>query len=184
MGGDDRRIYIRRLKFTDTRSMLELRVRNREFFQLFEPIAPDAHYTLAGQQELMDQVQKNWDNRSQYVLGIFLSTPNQLIGRVSLSNVVRGAWQSCTIGYFLDASFNGLGLMTEALRQTVHFAFEEAALHRIQAAVMPRNRGSSRVLEKVGFRYDGFSEYYLNINGVWEHHNLYSLTTEHWQPGV
>ena len=184
-GGDDMRldaarVYIRRLTQDDIPALLSLRLQNREFLRPFEPIMPDSHYTLAGQQEFLSNLQQNWDNRSGYGLGIFLISTHQLIGRVALSNVVHGAWESCTIGYFMDQNFNGLGLMTEAVRLAIHFAFEFASLHRVQAAVMPRNIASIRVLEKVGFRYDGFSEYYLKINGIWEHHNLYSLTRERW----
>jgi ribosomal-protein-alanine N-acetyltransferase len=67
-------------------------------------------------------------------------------------------------------------LATEAVHLAVQFTFGNALLHRVQGAVMPRNLGSNRVLEKVGFRYEGFSEYYLKINGKWEHHNIYSIT--------
>ncbi len=84
------------------------------------------------------------------------------------------------MGYFLDEKYNGKGITTEAVRLAIGFAFGSAKLHRVQAAVMPRNLGSIRVLEKVGFRYDGFSAYYLQINGVWEDHNLYSITRECW----
>ncbi len=77
---------------------------------------------------------------------------------------------------------NGRGYMTEAVRCAVRFAFEDANLHRVQAGVMPRNPGSIRVLEKVGFRYEGFARHYLQIDGVWEHHNLYAVTRESW-PG-
>lgn len=60
----------------------------------------------------------------------------------------------------------------------VTFAFDEVNLHRVQAAVMPKNVGSIRVLEKAEFQYEGYAEYYLKINGVWEHHNIYSITRE------
>lgn len=176
---NSRHIYIRRLQMGDTKSLLDLRNRNRQFLQPFEPLNPDSHYTLEGQEEILEKVQLNWENGSGYGFGIFLNTNHRLIGRVNLSNVVRGAWESFTIGYFLDEQFNGRGLTTEAVYLAVQFAFEHAALHRVQGAVMPRNVGSIRVLEKVGFRYEGFSEYYLKINGEWEHHNIYSITCEY-----
>lgn len=177
----DRRLYLRRLRRDDAPALLDVRVRNRTFFQRFEPIASAGHYTLAGQREVLEQAEQNWENGTGYALGVLLASTDRLIGRVTLSNVVRGAWESCTIGYFLDQAWNGQGLMTEAVREAIDFAFGPAHLHRVQAGVMPWNIGSIRVLEKVGFHYDGFSEYYLKINGVWEHHNLYSLTTERWQ---
>ncbi|MBS4174100.1 GNAT family protein [Bacillus sp. FJAT-49736] len=178
---DSERIYIRRLTMQDLNALLDLRLRNKEFLQTFEPIAPHSHYTLEGQRDILEKVQRNWESDSGYSFGIFLRRSNQLMGRISLSNVVRGAWESCTMGYFLDEEYNGQGFTTEAVRLAIQFAFGSAGLHRVQAAVMPRNVGSIRVLEKVGFRYDGYSEYYLKINGLWEHHNLYSITREHWQ---
>jgi [ribosomal protein S5]-alanine N-acetyltransferase len=178
---DSDRIYIRRLELDDLNTLLDLRIRNREFFQPLEPITPDSHYTLEGHRDILEKVQNNWESSAGYGFGIFLNSSNQLIGRVNLSNVVRGAWESCTMGYFLDEKCNGHGFTTEAVRLAIQFAFGPAELHRVQAAVMPRNVGSIRVLEKVGFLYDGFSEYYLKINGLWEHHNLYSITREHWR---
>lgn len=177
---DSKRVYIRRLEMDDLQSLLDLRVRNRHFFKPFEPVTSDYHYTVEGQQEILDKLQNNWEDGSGYGFGIFLSNEDRLIGRVNLSNVVRGAWESCTMGYFLDETWNGHGLTTEAVDLVIGFAFGPGELHRVQAAVMPRNVGSIRVLEKVGFRYDGFAEFYLKINGVWEDHNLYSITRESW----
>lgn len=180
MRRDSERIYIRRLEMDDLEALLDLRVRNRYFLKPFEPVTSDSHYTLEGQQEILETVQHNWEAGSGYGFGIFLTNEDRLIGRVNLSNVVRGAWGSCTMGYSLDEHCNGQGFTTEAVRLALGFAFGPAELHRVQAAVMPRNVGSIRVLEKVGFRYDGFSEFYLKINGVWEDHNLYSVTRERW----
>jgi ribosomal-protein-alanine N-acetyltransferase len=166
---------------SDTEALLDLRVRNREFLQPFEPHNPDSHFTFQGQKEVIEKVIQNWENGTGYGFGIFLLNTDQLLGRVNLSNVVRGAWQNCTIGYFLDERCNGQGFTTEAVHLAVQFAFEHADLHRVQGAVMPRNLASIRVLEKAGFRYEGVSEYYLKINEKWEHHNIYSLTREYWK---
>ncbi len=174
------RIYIRPLQISDTKALLDLRVRNRDFLRPFEPRHSDAHFTFQGQKELVEKAIQNWESGTGYGFGIFLMSTDQLLGRVNLSNVVRGAWQNCTIGYFLDERHNGQGFATEAVRLAVYFAFEHADLHRVQGAVMPRNLASIRVLQKVGFRYEGVAEYYLQINGKWEHHNIYSLTREYW----
>lgn len=183
MGGHVNRIDIRRIEVHEAHMLLDLRIRNRAFLTPYEPNFPDAHYTLEGQQNLLEKAKISWDNDAGYAMGIFLANTHQLIGRVSLSNVVRGAWESCTLGYFLDEPLNGQGLMTEALSHAVQFAFGTIALHRIQAAVMPWNVGSIRVLEKVGFEYEGYAKHYLKINGVWEDHNLYSITSERWPGG-
>jgi ribosomal-protein-alanine N-acetyltransferase len=173
-------IDIRPIQMEHLEALLELRMRNRAFAASFEPIQPDAHFTLEGQREVIQQVLHNREGGTGYGFGIFLTETNALIGRINLSNVSRGAWQSCTLGYFLDQAHNGRGYTTQAVRLVCRYAFEDAGLHRLQAAVMPRNEASIRVLEKAGFHYDGHAEYYLNINGSWEHHNLYSLTKEYW----
>lgn len=175
-----RRVYIRKLEMEDVAALLDLRIRNRQFLGPFEPLTQDSHYTLEGQREILEKVQHSWETGSGYGFGIFLTDTSRLIGRVNLNNVVRGAWESCNIGYFLDEQCNGQGFTTEAVQLATQFAFETAALHRVQGAVMPRNIGSIHVLEKAGFRYEGFSPFYLKINGVWEDHYLYSITRERW----
>jgi ribosomal-protein-alanine N-acetyltransferase len=116
------------------------------------------------------------------VFGIFDNDDDALIGRLSLSNVVRGGWHNATVGYFVDEANNGRGVATEALKLAVDFGFQTASLHRIQAGVMPHNVASIRVVEKAGFRYEGLALRYLCINGVWEDHNIYAVTAEEWSP--
>lgn len=174
-------VTIRRLRPEDAKALLQLRLRNREFVRPWEPLRPETQFREDWQRRSLLDLQEKWDAGREYGFGVFAHSSDELIGRVTLSNVARGAWQSCTLGYFLDERHNGRGLMTEAARLAVAFAFEEAGLHRVQAGVMPRNRGSVRVLEKVGFRYEGLAEYYVQINGVWEDHGIYSITREHYE---
>jgi ribosomal-protein-alanine N-acetyltransferase len=84
----------------------------------------------------------------------------------------------------MDESKQGQGLMTEAVVAAVGFAFDGLDLHRVQAAIMPRNRASQRVVEKVGFRSEGLAQRYLCIAGAWEDHLLFGLTSEEWPAGV
>jgi len=158
--------------------MLGLRVKNRNFLSPFEPYRPESAYTLSGQRQQITADQEGFATDKRFAFGIFLG--GQLVGRVSLDNIVRGAWQNATIGYFVDQERNRHGIGTEAVRATVHYGFGEGRLHRIQAGVMPRNRPSIRVLEKVGFRHEGVSLRYLQINRVWEDHNMYAITAEEW----
>ncbi len=125
---------------------------------------------------------QQWLDDRAYAFGVFELGSGALVGRVSLSNVVRGAWQNATIGYWIGEKQGGRGYATESVELAVRFAFGRARLHRIQAAVMPRNVRSIRVIEKVGFRYEGHSPRYLRINDVWEDHNMYALTAEDPRP--
>ena len=101
-----------------------------------------------------------------------------IVGRMSLGGILRGVFQNAYLGYWIDAEHQGHGLMTEAVQAGVDFAFREGGLHRVQAAVMPRNVASVRVLEKVGFRREGYAERYLCIAGVWEDHLIFARTSD------
>jgi ribosomal-protein-alanine N-acetyltransferase len=106
--------------------------------------------------------------------------PAPIVGLTHLSSVHRGAWRNANLGYWVARDRGGRGYATEAVRRTVAFAFEVAGLHRVQAAVMPRNEPSLRVLLKNGFRREGLAERYLEIAGVWEDHVILAVTAEEW----
>ena len=155
--------------------MLELRVRNRDFFEQWEPRRDELWYTLDSQEaDIAAGVEAARADR-RYSFGIFAP---ELVGRIALSEVVRGVFDNVFLGYFVDEAVNGRGYATEAVRQAVRFGFEEVGLHRVQAAVMPRNGASIRVLEKAGFREEGLAARYLCINGVWEDHRIFAITSE------
>jgi ribosomal-protein-alanine N-acetyltransferase len=103
-----------------------------------------------------------------------------LIGRVALFGVMRGVFQNAYLGYWIDKEHQGKGMTTEAVAAAVDFAMREAALHRVQAAVMPINAPSLRVLAKLGFRREGHAERYLCIAGKWEDHEIFATTNEEW----
>ncbi|HLK41443.1 MAG TPA: GNAT family protein [Polyangiaceae bacterium] len=124
---------------------------------------------------------REWKAGQAYVLFIARGVdPADIIGRVALGGVLRGAFQNAYLGYWIDVDHQGEGLMTEAVRAATAFAFESAGLHRVQAAVMPRNGASQRVLAKVGYRQEGFAARYLCIAGAWEDHLIFALTAEEW----
>jgi ribosomal-protein-alanine N-acetyltransferase len=128
---------------------------------------------------------REWKRGQAFVL--FVSPREdeaRIIGRVALGGILRGAFQNAYLGYWIDAERQGRGLMTEAVRATTTFAFGVAALHRVQAAVMPSNKASLRVLEKAGYRREGSAARYLCIAGAWEDHVLFAVTTEEWPDGA
>jgi ribosomal-protein-alanine N-acetyltransferase len=168
---------IRDLRVDDAQEMLALRERNREFFTPFEPTLADDHFTRAAQLDLIRHGNRAWDDDREYTFGVALPSGG-LVGRVRLSVVVRGPWQNANIGYYVDRASNGRGICTEAVGLVVGFAFERLGLHRVQAAVMPRNTPSIRVLEKNGFRREGLAPRYLRINDEWEDHAIFARTVE------
>jgi ribosomal-protein-alanine N-acetyltransferase len=99
-----------------------------------------------------------------------------IIGRLALNTVVRGVFQNAYLGYWIDASHQGRGLITEAVRAIIAFGFETLKLHRVQIAIMPRNVKSLRVVERLGIRHEGKAHGYLAIAGAWEDHELFAVT--------
>jgi ribosomal-protein-alanine N-acetyltransferase len=124
---------------------------------------------------------REWKLGQTYILLVFLrEDENVVIGRVTLGGVLRGVFQNAYLGYWIDAEHQARGLMTEAVVATTSFAFGAAGLHRVQAAVMPRNGPSQRVLEKAGYRREGLAHRYLCIDGNWADHVLFAITAEEW----
>lgn len=121
-----------------------------------------------------------WLTPAPTPVGAWADAPLRVIGSVHLSGIVRGAFQSCNLGYALDATCQGRGLMHEALAAVIDEAFSPRLnLHRIQAAVRPENARSLAVLARLGFRSIGLASGYLFIDGAWRDHQLF----EHTSPG-
>ena len=172
-------VAIRPFESDDAPALLDLRLRNHDFFAPYEPSSVVVPQTPAEQVARLEAERVDWETDRGYVFGIF-EPEGTLVGRIALSHVTRGGWQNAVLGYFVDESANGKGYATDAVRLAIRFAFERAGLHRLQAGVMPRNRRSIRVLEKGGFRHEGLSPRYLEINGVWEDHESFAITREEW----
>jgi [ribosomal protein S5]-alanine N-acetyltransferase len=109
-----------------------------------------------------------------------------VIGSANLSNIIRGPFQACYLGYTIAQTHEGKGLMFEALQALIAYGFDELHLHRIMANYMPRNRRSGTLLERLGFVIEGTAKDYLRINGVWEEHVMAALTNHGWRayPGI
>ncbi len=103
-----------------------------------------------------------------------------IIGRVTLFGVMRGVFQNAHLGYWIAEDKQAQGITTEAVRRALDFAFDEAALHRVQAAVVPRNGASLRVLDKCRFRHEGVAKNYLCVAGSWEDYAQLAITREEW----
>jgi ribosomal-protein-alanine N-acetyltransferase len=113
-----------------------------------------------------------------YGFGVFAD--GYFAGEVTLSSIQRGPFQSAFIGYWVDQARAGQGLVPEAVVVTLQFAFESLGLHRVEISIIPRNQASRRVVEKLGIRMEGVAERFLEIDGNWEDHARYAITSEEW----
>jgi ribosomal-protein-alanine N-acetyltransferase len=96
-----------------------------------------------------------------------------IVGVISLTNIIRGPFQSANLGYWVDHSHNGRGIATAAIGEVLRFAFGTAELHRVEAGTLVENLASQRVLEKKGFERIGLARRYLCIAGAWRDHLLF-----------
>jgi ribosomal-protein-alanine N-acetyltransferase len=174
-------VLLREWKRGDERALLELRKRNRDFLAPFEPIRDESWFTLGGQRAAIAYDRARWEQDEAYLFGIFERPSETLAGWIAIANISRGAWQNATLGYAVDERLNGRGLATAAIGLALQFAFAEAGLHRVQAAVLPHNARSARVLEKNGFRREGHARRYLQIAGRWEDHDMFAITAEEFE---
>lgn len=181
-----RRILLRPLVVSDFEAWREVRIRAREWLLKWEPQPlpgqPDAtsdrrvFAARCGARERERQLGQG------YGFGIFVGPRlDRFAGEINLSSVQRGPYQNAYVGYWIDEAVAGNSYVPEAFVVLCRFAFEELALHRLQASIIPRNQPSNRVVAKLGLRNEGLAERYLEIHGVWEDHYRYAITSEEWQ---
>lgn len=140
---------------------------------------PEDPTSLTSLSKVILRHRAEWKRGQSFAL--YLTTAGErVVGRVTLGHLVRGVFQNAYLGYEVDAEWVGQGLATEAVGATLDFAFGLLGLHRVQAAILPRNIRSLRVVAKLGFRREGLARDYLRIAGQWEDHELYALVSDEW----
>jgi ribosomal-protein-alanine N-acetyltransferase len=177
-----RRVMLRPLAASDYRAWSEVRRHNADWLTVWEPsrpaFQPDPVTDRNAFAARCQQRDRDRTNGSAYQFGLFLD--EQVIGEVNLNNVIRGAMQSATIGYWIDQRHAGHAYTAEAVVVVMQFAFEQLALHRVEICIVPRNHRSRRIMEKLAIRDEGTAARYLEINGTWEDHVRYGITAEEW----
>jgi ribosomal-protein-alanine N-acetyltransferase len=171
------RVLVSLARETDAMALLSFQRRNREHLKPWSPPMPDAYYTIAYWSQWSAQARPIYDQDqgARLVMRLKDEPDGPVIGLITLSQIVRGAFQAASLGYQIDAAHEGRGLMSEALGLTVDFAFRILRLHRIMANYIPENVRSARVLERLGFRKEGYARDFLFIDGAWRDHVLTAL---------
>jgi [ribosomal protein S5]-alanine N-acetyltransferase len=158
----------------DAPILAELLRVNRDFLAPWDPVRDDAYFTDGGQRAVIDDALERCQQGST-LPHVILDESHRVVGRVTLNGIVRGPFQSCSLGYWLGAAANGRGLASFAVANIVRVAFDELGLHRVQAETLLHNTRSRRVLERNGFVHFGVAPAYLNIAGTWQDHAMYQV---------
>jgi ribosomal-protein-alanine N-acetyltransferase len=174
-------VVLRPPMMSDYSAWAELRNRSREHLMAYEPLWAADELSRGAFRRRVRHYQREMREEQGYAFFIF-DDPNQsLLGGATLSNIRRGVSQSASLGYWIGAPYTRRGLMSAALEALLPFAFEGLRLHRIEAACLPDNVASAKVLARAGFDRVGLARSYLQINGRWQDHIVFSLAAEDWQ---
>jgi len=168
---------IRLVMAADSAALAELHTRNRAFLAPWHPVRPDAYFTVAGQRADIDAALQRYE-RGDAAPFVIVDDEGGVAGRLTLSGIVRGPFQSCAMGYWLSHDRTGMGLATEAVIAALAYAFQELGLHRVQAETLLSNTASQRVLLRAGFTRYGLAPRYLKIAGEWQDHLMFQRLAE------
>lgn len=165
------RLLLKVIDKTYAEAVISYYLRNKAFLEEWEPVKREEFYAKEYQEKQLTKELEDIERNNSFRVWIFKKEQEDaIIGSIGFSNIVRGAFLSCFLGYKLDGNEINKGYMTEALEKSIKIMFEEYGLHRIEANIMPKNKRSLRVTEKLGFYNEGLAYKYLRINGKWEDH--------------
>jgi [ribosomal protein S5]-alanine N-acetyltransferase len=166
----------RPLLLDDASALADVLQANREFLAPWQPDRLDQYFTRDGQHEVVERSLEQ-QAAGKAVPLVILDEAGGIAGTVTLQSIIRGAFQSCSVGYWLAESAQGRGLATRALGEATEMAFGVLRLHRVQAETLTDNLRSQRVLHRLGFVEYGRAEAYMRIAGEWRENVLYQLLT-------
>jgi [ribosomal protein S5]-alanine N-acetyltransferase len=167
----------------DAPALLDYHLRNRTRLSATSPTRDDQFFTLDAQAAQIEIARATFEAERGVRLVLFLADDEtRAIGTVSLSEIVRGAFQAAYLGFGLDGEFEGRGLISEALQVVLDYAFETLRLHRVMANFMPENERSERLLRRLGFEIEGRAREYLFLDGRWRDHVLAAKLNPRWPP--
>jgi [ribosomal protein S5]-alanine N-acetyltransferase len=167
-------VYIRPPHRNDFREWAALREQSRSFLVPWEPVWASDELTIAAFKARLRRAKDDAKSGSALVFFVFEIASNRLVGGITLGHIRHGVAMSAQIGYWVGEPFAGKGYMTDAVRTLARHSFTKLGLHRLEAACIPSNLRSVRVLEKAGFAQEGLLKSYLKINGQWQDHLLFA----------
>jgi len=171
-------IFLRPPQADEWAAWAELRALSRDFLVPWEPTWPADALSETAYLRRVRRLMTEWKTDEGYSFHVFDRQRGRLVGGIGLTQVRRGVAQMATLGYWVGEPYERRGYTTEAVRLIVRFALQTLQLHRVEAACLPENIPSRRVLEKAGFVREGYARLYLRIAGEWRDHLTFALLKE------
>lgn len=168
-------LYLRPGEMRDFQQWAELRERSRAFLTPWEPVWPADDLTRSAFRRRLRRQADEIERDETYPFFLFREADHALMGGLTLGQVRRGVAQAATLGYWMGHEFAGRGYMSKAVRTALGYGFGAMRLHRVEAACVPSNVRSKRLLEQCGFQQEGYARSYLRINGAWQDHLLFAI---------
>ena len=168
-------VHLRYPVMSDYEAWSQLRAISREFLVPWEPTWPQDDLMRASFRRRLRRYTRDIKEDLAYPFFVFRNSDSALVGGCTVSNVRRGVTQSASLGYWIGEPYKQMGLMSTAVAAIIPYLFDGMGLHRVEAACLPENLASQRLLAKVGFQKEGYARSYLKINGAWRDHHLYAI---------
>ena len=175
---------VRRGRLDEAALALDYVSRNREHLAPYSPARPHAFYSLEHWQATLREADEAFAQDRHAKCFLYRKDGAAIVGEINLSNIVRGAFQACYLGYSVDQAVQGMGVMSAAVEAVVQYAFRTLCLHRVMANYIPGNLRSERLLARLHFVREGFAPNYLLIAGRWQDHIMTARTNPDWQPAA
>jgi ribosomal-protein-alanine N-acetyltransferase len=167
-------VYLRAPQMADYAEWATLREASRAFLTPWEPTWPADDLSRSAYRRRLRRYSEDQRTDQSYAFFLFRKSDHALTGGLTLANVRRGVAQAGSLGYWVGEPFARRGMMSGAVRALVPFAFNSLRLHRLEAACIPSNAASIRLLDHAGFAREGYAREYLCINGLWQDHLLFA----------
>ncbi len=175
----DERVFLRLPERGDYEGWAGVRSRSRGFLTPWEPSWPADALGRPSFRARVARYGEDWRTDQGY--NFFIFRPDEtLIGGIGLSNLRRGVSETASLGYWIGEAFARQGYMSAVLPLVLDFAFDRLRLHRVEAACLPSNLPSRRLLMRTGFQQEGYARRYLCIDGKWQDHLLFAILREDW----
>ncbi len=174
-------VRLRFVKMRDVKALERLILGNRGWLRPWEatlPNAPQSFDIKAMVRGLLRQADDGWG------FPFIIEVDGEIAGQLNVANVLYGSVSNAVIGYWVSPAVAGRGVAPTAVALVTDYLFNQVGLHRVEIAIRPENVASLRVVQKLGFRFEGLKERYIHINGDWRDHYVFALTREEVDGGV